>query len=159
MSLHQRVRWAQGQWFVVLKNTSRLIKAIRSKTIPVREALSLFMYMYGLFANVFIVFQFLLGLVYLLTGWYDSSSQPWYLTTIQICVFLYSFIVLFCIAEHLDNRQPITFRSVTKIVISVIINFFLALIAQITGLLLHRRQNEWVKTDHYITKNNPAIHV
>jgi len=159
VSLHQRIRWAQGQWFVVLKNTSKLVRAIRTKTIPVREALSLFMYMYGLFANVFVVFQLLLGLVYLLTGWYDSSSQPWYLTTIQICVFLYSFIVLFCIAEYLDNKQSISFRSVTKIVISVITNFFLALIAQITGLLLHRRQNEWVKTEHYITKNNPAIHL
>ena len=47
-SLRQRIRWAQGHWFVCFKNTRRIFSALREKRISFGEFLSTFFYVYSL---------------------------------------------------------------------------------------------------------------
>lgn len=151
-SLRQRIRWAQGQWFVAFKNTPRLFSAIKNKALTLREALSVFMYMYSLFANIFVVFQLILTLAYELTGWRETGPQPWYTTLPQILIFVYSFLGLFYSADQMDNRIRPSLRTLPLMLLSTVINLFLAVIAQTAGLFLFRRQNQWVKTEHSINR-------
>ena len=151
-SLRQRVRWAQGQWFVALKNTPTLFKAIRNKTISFREALSVFMYMYALFANIFVVFQAILGGVYSLLDVREVVDQAWYTTVPQVFLFLYSFLGLFYAADQMDNHVRPSIKTLPLMLYSTAVNLVLAVVAQTVGLFLYKRQNIWVKTEHNLNR-------
>lgn len=151
-SLRQRVRWAQGQWFVAFKNTPKLFSAIRHKTITKREALSVLMYMYGLFANIFVVIQTVLTVLYELLDVQEVLALPWYQTVPQVIIFIYSFFMLFLAADRMDNKVRPAISTLGKMVVSTAVNLVMAVVAQTVGLFLHRRQNQWVKTEHSINR-------
>ena len=151
-SLRQRIRWAQGQWFVALKNTPNVFRAIKEKTISAREALSVMMYMYALFANIFVVFQSILAIVFNLLNIWEPAAQPAYLIIPQILLFVYSFIVLFYAADEMDNYVRPSLRTLPLMLYSTAINLVLAVIAQTVGLFLCKKQNTWVKTEHNINR-------
>ncbi len=151
-SIRQRIRWAQGQWFVAIKNTPKIFGAIGHKTISGREAVSMFMYMYGLFANIFVVFQSILTLAFILLDVRELTIQPWYYTAPQVLLFVYSFLVLFYSADQMDNHIRPSLRTLPLMLISTAINLVLAVIAQTVGLFLHKKQNNWVKTEHSLNR-------
>lgn len=151
-SLRQRVRWAQGQWFVALKNTPTLFRAIKNKTISLREAMSVFMYMYALFANIFVVFQTILGGVYGLLDVREVVDQTWYTTVPQVLLFLYSFLGLFYMADEMDNHVRPSLKTLPLMLYSTVVNLVVSVIAQTVGLFLYRRQNIWVKTEHNLNR-------
>lgn len=151
VSLRQRIRWAQGQWFVTLKNIFKLLSAVIHKRISIREGISCLMYMGTLFVNVIMVIQILIEIVFLATGLTKvSAGAVWDVNIPSAIVFVYSFLVLFYAGDWLDNRIGFSFSSLGKMLVSTVINLVLASFAQVWGLFLHRKQNQWVKTDHHI---------
>ena len=147
-SLRQRIRWAQGQWYVCFRNAGKIIPALKSKTISLREVASMLMYMCAMFANVFVLFQVCLSIIYFALGWGSIMTMHWMFQYVSIGIFVYSLIGLFYTADYHDNSIRPSVRTLPLMLVSTALNLLLAMLAQFIGLLLHRRQNQWVKTEH-----------
>lgn len=159
-SYRQRVRWAQGHWYVAFKNTGRLFQALFSKKITFGEFLSTFVYMYSLTPFVILVLQIALNLLLQIFTWtglippeasVTQSVASWWLFNMpSILVFVYSFFFLFYYADWIDNGKRFDIRTLPPLFVSLTVNTVLVAIAQIAGLLKHKQQNVWVKTTHEI---------
>ncbi len=158
-SLRQRTRWAQGHWYVAFKNTRRLFRALRNKQVSFKEFVSTFLYMYSLTPYIFLVVQLFLGLVLNVLQWTDVIPSPnpyvpledWAAVNVpNLLLFLYSFIVLFYVGDRMDNGNRFTLRTLIPMIVSVLLNTVLVAVAQLLGLIKHRRQNTWDKTEHSI---------
>ncbi len=158
-SLRQRIRWAQGHWFVCFKNTRRIFRALRQKKIGFGEFLSTFLYVYSLTPFVVVLIQMLLSLVLQVSIWTGIMPQPetaitfWDWFTVNypsLLLFLYSFIFLFYVADWLDNRERFRPMTLVNNVVSLLMNTIVVAGAQIWGLFRFRHQNVWVKTTHRI---------
>lgn len=165
-SFRQRVRWAQGHWFVTFRNTKSLFQALFHKTISFSEFVSTFFYMYSLTPFVILFIQLLIGiieLILMLTGAIPMEleiptfsawiSSNWF----SLLLFFYSFFLLFFIAEWQDNQIKTRLIDVPVMLLSLLMNTFVAGFAQVVGLVLHRRQNHWVKTEHNIQQNQQEM--
>lgn len=159
-SFRQRVRWAQGHWFVAFKNTGRLFKALFKKQIKFREFFSTFLYMYSLTPYVILVLQLVLGIVMEVFKWVGlitvapvhASLISWLaLNWPSIVLFFYSFIFLFYVGDYLDNHNRVDLRTLFPMLWSLLLNTMVAGWAQVVGLFKHRQQNNWVKTEHSIS--------
>ncbi len=162
-SLRQRIRWAQGHWFVCFKNTPRILRAYRDKKISFGEFLSTFLYVYSLTPYIIIVLQLFFGVllqVFRWTGWLPAITSTltfgdWFRTNLPgLMIFLYSFIALFYVADWLDNKEKIRPLMLFPMLLSLLLNNVLVSIAEVVGLLKFRQQNVWVKTTHEI--NDPG---
>ena len=173
-SYKQRTRWAQGHWFVTLRNTTKVFKALRRKRITSKEAVSILTYMYSLTANVVVVFQLFVSLVFRVMDMITEagrqvaaaavqaaasveavSSAPadgWVSTTISLGLLFYSFFLLFYSADWMDNKISMRIRTIPLMAISFVVNIILATCSQIVGLFRYRRQSQWVKTEHKIKR-------
>lgn len=160
-SFRQRTRWAQGHWFVAFKNTGRLFRALFHRRIKFKEFFSTFLYMYSLTPYVILVIQLLLGIImetFKLTGLIEAapvhaSIGSWFLLNWpSIALFFYSFIFLFYMGDYLDNHNRVNLKIFFPMLLSVLLNTMLAGWAQVVGLLKHRQQTNWVKTEHSITR-------
>ena len=158
-SLRQRIRWAQGHWFVCFKNTRRIFSALRNKRIKFGEFLSTFLYVYSLTPFVVMIIQVILSLVLqalTMAGLLPKADTvitfwDWFVVNYpSLLVFLYSFILLFYIADWVDNRVRFRPLSLFTNILSLVLNTVLVAIAQIWGLFRFRHQNVWVKTTHRI---------
>jgi cellulose synthase/poly-beta-1,6-N-acetylglucosamine synthase-like glycosyltransferase len=158
-SLRQRIRWAQGHWFVCFKNTRRIIRALREKRIGFGEFLSTFLYVYSLTPFIVMIVQLALSVVMQVFQWTgllpasDASISFWDWFTVNypsLLVFLYTFIILFYVADWLDNRERFRPLSLLRNVSSLMLNTVIVAFAQIWGLFRFRRQKVWVKTTHRI---------
>lgn len=158
-SFRQRTRWAQGHWFVAFKNTGKLFRALFQRKIRLAEFFSTFLYMYSLTPYVILMFQLAAGAlmqVCVWLGWLPAApanaSPPSWLTMNwpSIVLFFYSFVFLFYWADWTDNRCRIEWKKFVPMLASVFLNTVLAGWAQVVGLFRHRRQNQWVKTEHKI---------
>jgi cellulose synthase/poly-beta-1,6-N-acetylglucosamine synthase-like glycosyltransferase len=158
-SLRQRIRWAQGHWFVCFKNTTRIFRALREKRIGFGEFLSTFLYVYSLTPFIILVIQLALGFVlqiFTWTGLVPSAStaitfHDWIIVNYpSLLVFLYSFILLFYVADWLDNNHRFTPLSLVRNVVSLALNTVIVAVAQVWGLFRFRHQKVWVKTTHKI---------
>lgn len=158
-SFRQRVRWAQGHWFVAFKNTPKLFKALFTRKISIWEFISTFLYMYSLTPYIVLVFQLLLGIAMQVLVWFgladaantSVSLSSWLtLNWPGIAVFFYSFVFLFYLSDYLDNHIKADPRSFFPMLWSLLINTFVAGWAQVVGLFRHRQQHTWVKTEHKI---------
>lgn len=155
-SFRQRVRWAQGHWFVAFRNTRRLFAALWHRHIGFGEFFSTFLYLYSLTPAVFLVIQaFLRGLlqVFVWAGWISPHAPAapfgWMILEIPgILLFFYCFIFLFYLAEWMDNHIRFDIKTVLPMLCSLLVNTLVASWAQVVGLAKHRRQSQWVKTDH-----------
>jgi cellulose synthase/poly-beta-1,6-N-acetylglucosamine synthase-like glycosyltransferase len=158
-SFRQRIRWAQGHWFVCFKNTKRIFRALREKRIGFGEFLSTFLYVYSLTPFLVMMIQMALGLFIQVLIWTGVAPQPisaitfadWFTVNYpSLILFFYSFIMLFYIADWLDNGVRFNPLSLPLNILSLLLNTFLVAAAQIWGLFRFRHQNVWVKTTHRI---------
>ena len=160
-SFRQRVRWAQGHWYVAFKNTGRLFRALFHRRIGLLEFFSTFMYLYSLTPYPVLVLQLILGGLVegcKLLGWIEATPllQPapmgsWLTMNLPgIALFFYMFVFLFYVAEWMDNRIRPTMKVLVPMLVSTFINTFVAGWAQVVGLIKHRQQSQWVKTEHSI---------
>lgn len=155
-SFRQRVRWAQGHWFVAFKNTGRLVGALFHRRIRFWEFFSTLLYLYSLTPAVFLVLQTTLqGLLALFrwAGWLSPAPVKapfdWMLLDIPgILIFFYCFVFLFYWSEWMDNHIRFSWKTLPPMLCSLLVNTLVASWAQVVGLLRHRRQSQWVKTDH-----------
>ncbi|HNX61513.1 MAG TPA: glycosyltransferase family 2 protein [Candidatus Limiplasma sp.] len=158
-SLRQRVRWAQGHWFVCFRNTRRIFRALREKRIGFGEFLSTFLYVYSLTPFLIMVVQLALSLIVQILTWTqvlptaDTAITFWDWFAVNfpsLLIFLYSFILLFYVADRLDNNVHFSLLSLFKNILSLLLNTVIVATAQIWGLFRFRHQNVWVKTMHQI---------
>lgn len=156
-SFRQRVRWAQGHWFVAFRNTGKLFKALFKGTIKPLEFFSTFLYMYSLTPFVFLAIQLVLGLVLslmALAGFIPprpvaTDLTSWLTGNLPgILLFFYSFVFLFYMGEWMDNRIPFSMKLLPELLVSMLINTVVAGWAQVVGLFKFRKQSHWVKTEH-----------
>ncbi len=161
-SFRQRVRWAQGHWYVAFKNTPKLFRALFTGKVGFWEFFSTFLYLYSLTPAVVLFFQLclsaftwcmqVLGLIAPSTA--PMTVQTWLYANIPgIAVFFYMFVFLFYTSERLDNNIPVNWKLFPRLVLSMLLNTLLASWAQVVGLFKHRQQHTWVKTEHSIDHN------
>ena len=160
-SYRQRVRWAQGHWFVAFKNTGRLFKSLFKGQIKLGEFISTFLYMYSLTPYVVLMIQLVLGVAMEALAFFkviavvptSASAGSWLvLNWPSIALFFYSFIFLFYVGDKMDNHNKVDLKGFFPMLLSVALNTVLAGWAQVAGLFLHRRQHTWVKTEHSINR-------
>ena len=176
-SYRQRTRWAQGHWFVTLRNTRKVFQALRQSRISGKEAVSILTYMYSLTCNVVVVFQFLTSFIFFIMDRIEeygleagtavaamaeanapmkvvaeAAQGGWASTLVSIVILFYSFFLLFYLADWMDNKVPMRLRTLPKMAISFVLNVALATCSQIVGLFRYRRQSQWVKTEHKIKR-------
>ena len=154
-SLRQKTRWAQGHWFVALRNTGKVFKGLFTGKIGIGEALSLLTYMYSLSTYLIALIQLVISLILLLPGFaYEPGqvSADSYLGGLGI--FAYSYFMLFYVADYLDNGISFRLRTVPLMLWSVAVNTVIAALSQLIGLGLHRHQQHWVKTEHSIDRRS-----
>lgn len=160
-SYRQRVRWAQGHWFVAFKNTGRLFRALFKGTIRFKEFVSTFLYMYSLTPYVILMIQLVLGVAMELLARFgvipmaptSASAGSWFmLNWPSIALFFYSFIFLYYVGDWMDNRCRVDLKGFFPMLASVALNTVLAGWAQVVGLFRHRHQHTWVKTEHSINR-------
>lgn len=158
-SYRQRVRWAQGHWFVAFKNTPKLFGALFKGKISVWEFISTLLYMYSLTPYIVLALQLFLGLVMQVLDWCglvqiaetNLSVMSWLtLNWPGIVIFLYSFVFLFYLGDYMDNHNRVSLKGFIPLMWSLLLNSFVAGWAQVVGLFRHRQQHTWVKTEHNI---------
>ena len=160
-SYRQRVRWAQGHWFVAFRNTKKLFSAIWHKQISPGEFFSTFMQMYFPCTYILAIFNLLVMLLhhYMVTpaselsfASFGQSLLSTFATIPAIVLFLYSLFVQFLWADVVDNSARFSLLLPFKVFFSFLLNSVLAGLAQIVGLFKYRQQDTWDKTDHRITR-------
>lgn len=171
-SFRQRLRWAQGHWFVTFRNTCKLARAWSSGKISFAEALSILTYMYSMVAPAMMLVYLLSWLLQLLepliyggamtTALYAAQAgmragmariDLWpYLWTIAPAALVigYSLAVLYWWSERVDNHRKMRLRDLPYILFSDLVNLINVSAAQTVGIFKCRRQSKWVKTTHKI---------
>lgn len=157
-SIRQKIRWGQGHWYVALKNTRKLFSSFFHKKIGLHEFISLFLYMYSLTTYVVAILTLVCSLLLLLLPGMDYVRQPQSLWSILsgAVIFLYSYFGLFYLSDWVDNRIPFKLSTLPMMLVSFIANMVVAAISQVVGLILHRRQHTWVKTEHKLHRETGA---
>ncbi|NLB91097.1 MAG: glycosyltransferase family 2 protein [Clostridiales bacterium] len=164
-SYKQLVRWAQGRWFVTFNNTGKLFRAVKNREISFREGLSVFTFMYTPISYFVAIFQVLAQIILNITApaivketvpiakrIVETGQQGgWLMTIVAAIVFVYSYFFLFYIADYLDNGMKPSWRTFPYMIGSFLTNMVLATLAQVEGIFKYKDQNNWVKTEHFIT--------
>lgn len=158
-SLRQRIRWAQGHWFVAFRNTVPLFKSFFTRKIPLGEFISMLVQMYFPSTYVASVLNVILVVVFneLLAGPGASipnsehmiiSLQP---TLASIMLFVYMLVVQYGWGDWADNGQRFSLLRLPWVLLCFVVNTVIAGLAQFVGLFRYRQQNNWDKTEHTIT--------
>lgn len=146
-SLRQKIRWAQGHWYVAFCNTGKIFHAWREKRIKTGELISAVLYMYSLSAYVVTALQLVLGLMlWLLGGAMEPTSLG--VSIVGVALFLYSYFFLFYLADRVDNGISFKWSTLPVMLVSFVANMIVGAVSQIVGLIKHRHQDTWVKTEH-----------
>ena len=164
-SLRQRVRWAQGHWFVAFRNTVPTIRALRAKRISVKEFISMFVQMYFPSTYLLAVINTLLiaGMNLLLEGPFREmpnsenmivSMEP---TWFGVGLFLYTLVLQFLWGDWADNRQKWTFLRLPWMLLCFVVNTVVAGLAQFIGLFKYKEQNNWDKTEHTLLHGDDQV--
>ena len=148
-SLRQKIRWGQGHWFVALRNTRKICRALREKRISVGEFISVMLYMYSLSAYVVTVLQLILtGVLMLPCFTHHAAATPLGLQIVGVLIFLYSYFGLFYLADWMDNGIRFKWSTLPVMLVSFVASMIIGAISQIVGLMRYRQQHTWVKTEH-----------
>ena len=156
-SIKQKIRWGQGHWFVALTNTKRLFKAFFTGQIGFGEFLSLLTYMYSISTYVVVLIQMMISLGMVLI----SMKAPMFTFSVSsllygAAMFTYSFLLLFYLADWMDNRIRFKVTSLPIMLAGFIANMIVGIFNQLVGLARWRDQQHWVKTAHAIEAENIA---
>jgi cellulose synthase/poly-beta-1,6-N-acetylglucosamine synthase-like glycosyltransferase len=159
-SLRQRVRWAQGHWFVAFRNTKSCFKSLFAKKISVGEFISMIVQMYFPSTYVAAVLNMVLAVAYnlLLAG--PASGLPnaehMYIsltpTVTSIVIFIYMIIFQFAWGDWTDNKQRFSVLGMPKLLLSFVLSTVIAGLAQFIGLFKYKQQNTWDKTEHTFSR-------
>lgn len=156
-SFKQRKRWAQGHWFVALKNTKKLFRSFRDKRISLGEFISTLVYMYSFAPYLMIIFQLpiiLLINVLQLSGVVEIDTvniNNFVMSNLfGLITFFYSYIVVFFIADYWDNGNRFSFTYMFQLIFVTIVNSVLITLASVAGFMHWKQQSVWVKTEHKI---------
>ena len=151
-SIRQKIRWGQGHWFVTLRNTGKLFRALANGTVGFGEFLSLLTYMYSISAYVLALAQLVISVLLILTGGMTPHLEISWTSLLQgALLFSYSYLVLFYIADWMDNRIPFDIRTIPVMIGGFAANMIVGMFNQVVGLAKSRDQQHWVKTDHAIS--------
>lgn len=155
----QRLRWAQGRWFVSFKNTPRLFRAFKQKKISFWELLATFWGMYNMSPFAVLTLEgVLIGLLEVVkvfvpdAGVHMSFASMYQFNFISILVLFYSIYVLFYVGDYLDNHRTPKLKEIFPVFVSILINMLLGGFVNLIGLFKHRQQSKWVKTEHSISR-------
>ena len=156
-SIKQKIRWGQGHWFVALTNTKRLFKDFFTGEVGFGEFLSLLTYMYSISTYVVVLLQMLISLGMMLV----SEGTPMFTFTASSLIygaamFTYSFLLLFYLADWMDNRIRFKVSSLPIMMAGFVANMIVGIFNQLVGLMRWRDQQHWVKTAHAIEAENIA---
>ncbi len=151
-SIRQKIRWGQGHWFVALTNTGKLFRSLLNGRIGFGEFFSLLTYMYSISAYVLVLVQSVtLVLLWLLAAQEPVLNLTWDGLLSGTLLFTYSYLVLFYIADWMDNRIQFSFRTLPVMVGGFVANMIVGVFNQVVGLIRYRDQQHWVKTEHGIS--------
>jgi len=154
-SYRQRVRWAQGHWYVAFHNTYDILDAVFRKTVKPVEALTTLLYMYSM-SKPFQVLSTLAIILFLVAsgGTHAIMSNIWAITfninVFSILRFVYHYLVLFPISAWKDQGRIVWVRELLWALYSQMLLIPIGIISQFVGFLRFRRQNMWDKTEHTI---------
>lgn len=158
VSFRQKTRWSQGYTYVAVRNTRQVFKSLFTGKLPLREFLSMGTYMYGMFTYVVVLAQSIITLpltiMNLLAG--PTVFDPWSLLP-GVITFMYSYLFLFYWADWKDNGEKFRWRTVPLLLWSLVVNMGISIASQVVGLIRYRHQNNWVKTEHKLSRSETSI--
>ena len=150
-SVRQKTRWAQGHWFVALRNTGKLFRQLFTGKLRFGEFVSVFLYMYSLSTYLVTLVMLLCTLLLMLPGFHHAAQNTSVLSQVMgVLIFLYSYFGLFYLSDWMDNGIRFQWRTLPMMLVSFVANMAVGAISQVVGLCLWRHQQHWVKTEHKI---------
>ena len=150
-SVRQKTRWAQGHWFVALRNTGKLFRQLSTGKLRFGEFVSVFLYMYSLSTYLVTIVMMLCTLLLMLPGFNHAAQNTSVLSQVLgVLIFLYSYFGLFYLSDWMDNGIRFQWRTLPMMLVSFVANMAVGAISQVVGLCLWRHQQHWVKTEHKI---------
>ena len=150
-SVRQKTRWAQGHWFVALRNTGKLFRQLFTGKLRFGEFVSVFLYMYSLSTYLVTIVMLLCTLLLMLPGFNYAAQNTSALSQVMgVLIFLYSYFGLFYLSDWMDNGIRFQWRTLPMMLVSFVANMAVGAISQVVGLCLWRHQQHWVKTEHKI---------
>ena len=150
-SVRQKTRWAQGHWFVALRNTGKLFRQLFTGKLRLGEFISVFLYMYSLSTYLVTIVLLLCTLLLMLPGFHHAAQNTSVLSQVMgVLIFLYSYFGLFYLSNWMDNGIRFQWRTLPMMLVSFVANMAVGAISQVVGLCLWRHQQHWVKTEHKI---------
>ncbi|MGL4989794.1 MAG: glycosyltransferase family 2 protein [Sarcina sp.] len=159
ISIKQRIRWAQGHWYVAFTNCANLVKCF-FKELKFKYIDQL-IYLFGMGKGIQLLlicvslFFVLIFALLNLSGAIIFKEINMYvitlfipLTIFNVVLFIYSYIILTSYALIKEGRED----NFAKALIGVLYFGLTYIYTQMIGLLKCRNQNVWVKTPHKHTK-------
>ena len=158
-SIRQKTRWGQGHWYVALHNTMGAFRALLRGKIGFREFFSTLTYMYSLSTYVVVLLQGIIALLYTLfpalggeVAAQSAGTLAW-----SAGLFVYSYLMLFYLADRFDNGIPFSVKTLPMMLVSFVANMIVGVFNQVVGLLLCSHQHNWVKTEHPLTRSHADV--
>ncbi len=161
-SIRQKIRWGQGHWFVCFHNIIPSFRSLIQGRIGFGEFLSVFTYLFSLSSYVVAALQLLITLILFIPGFHQKPilfGIDLQAAVIGILIFCYSYLALFYLADRMDNGIRFSFRTMPMMVASFFANLIISLFNQIVGLIRFRHQQQWVKTEHSVTRESVQMNI
>ncbi len=161
-SIRQKIRWGQGHWYVCFRNLIPSFRSLLQGRIGIGEFLSVFTYLFSLSSYVATAIQLIITMVLFIP---DFHARPVLFgidmpsALVAFVLFAYSYLGLFYLADWMDNRIRFSFRSMPMMVGSFFANLIISLFNQIVGLIRCRHQQQWVKTEHSVTRESLDLNI
>ena len=156
-SIRQQIRWGQGRWYVFIRNFVPCFRALFTGKISFWEFLSVFTCMAGVSCYVAILLQLIVSALLLIPA-FGAKVNPFAMdlpsTVWSLLLFAYSYLGVFYVADWLDNGVGFSLRSIPKMIAGMTVNIIVCVVNQVVGLIRFRHQQNWVKTEHSLTRSS-----
>lgn len=165
-SVAQRKRWAQGYWSVSFKYGIKVLKQALAWKTPFSwrlRSLDSFIKLFSLGKGIQVVILGMSTLLALFVLWTLSANTTdmaiLFVNTFILTAFMFvlinglNYFILVVVAQAIDDpNYKYSFKKHVKMIFSFFILLFTFVYTQIFGILKHKNQSEWVKTEHNITE-------
>jgi len=166
ISIKQRIRWAQGHWFVAFNNFNKLLVCIWKDKQNAHKYFDQIVYLFNMGRGVMIFLLLIQGFVIILNTIVLESSfirfelliiileflmyvfWPTAIIRVLLCIYSYVLTMLFSVYKDGDKKNYIkSFLAIMYVSTTYVYT-------QIIGLFKWRQQHIWVKTPHkHVEKN------